>query len=510
MSKIADLQGLSIRPSNTRESIPLPSRKWFSRTVLPVTIVVVALALLGFAARHSLSPAVDVQIVRVVTKRVAGASGSVTVQAPGWVEADPFPIYVPALSPGVVEEVLVLEGERVQAGQIVVRMISDDARLALEAAQARLADRRAKLSLAEAVLRAARSDWDHPIERDRAVAAGQAVLEQTTAERAQLDAEIAVQEAKLAELLDHHRRLEALGPDAASRSQVVQAALRRDAQRATLEMTEQNKGILDARVVETQANLVAARAHRRLRIAERRALEVATAEVETMQAQIVQAQVEVAQAQLRLDRMEVRSPVAGVVMTRLAVPGSKLMLDMDSKLSANAMHLYDPNKLQVRVDVPLADAAQVGIGQQAEVTVDVLPDTRFAGHVTRIVHEADIQKNTLQVKVAIRDPIPQLKPEMLARVRFLAGGPTDTGGESALRAFVPERLLRERAGTSATVWLVTATHRATRRSITLGTKRQAGWIEVVSGINPGDVLIADPPDALKEGQRVRVAGELEG
>jgi len=509
MSKIADLQGLSIRPNATRESIPLPARKWFSRTILPVTIVVVALALLSFAARHSLSPALEVQVVRVVTKPVTGASGAVTVQAPGWVEADPFPIYVPALSPGVVEEVLVLEGQRVQAGQIVVRMISDDARLALEAAQARLADRRAQLSKAEAVLRAARSDWDHPIERDRAVAAGQAVLEQTSAERAQLDAKIAVQEAKLAELQDNHRRLEALGPDAASRSQVVQAALRRDAQSATLEVTRQNKGILDARVVEAQANLVAAREHRRLRIAERQALEVAIAEVETLQAQGVQAQVEVAQAQLRLDRMEVRSPVAGVVMTRLAVPGSKLMLDMDSKLSANAMHLYDPNKLQVRVDVPLADAAQVGIDQQAEVTVDVLPDTRFAGHVTRIVHEADIQKNTLQVKVAIRDPIPQLKPEMLARVRFLAGGPTDGGKESALRAFVPERLLREQTGTSATLWLVTATHRATRRSITLGTNRQAGWIEVVSGINPGDVLIADPPEALKEGQRVRVAGELD-
>ena len=507
MSKIADLEGLSIRQSDQRERIPLPARKWFSRTVLPVAIVVVALALLGFAARHSLSPAVDVQIVRVVTKPVAGASASVTVQAPGWVEADPFPIYVPALSPGVVEEVLVLEGQRVQAGQTVVRMIADDARLALDLAQAQLADRRAQLGTAEAVLIAAQSDWDHPIERDRAVATGQAVMEQTTATRTQLDAEIAVQEAKLAELQDNHRRLEALGPDAASRSQVVQAALRRDAQRATLDVTRQDKGILDARVLEAQANLVAAREHRRLRIAERRALEVALAGVDTLQAQIVQAQVEVAQAQLRLDRMEVRSPVAGVVMRRLAVPGSKLMLDMDSKLSANAMHLYDPNKLQVRVDVPLADAARVGLDQLAEVTVDVLPDTRFVGQVTRIVHEADIQKNTLQVKVAIRNPIPQLKPEMLARVRFLAAAPTEGGMESAVRAFVPERLLKEQAGTTAALWLVTATDRATRRSITLGTTRQAGWIDVVSGINPGDVLIVNTPAELKEGQRVRIVGE---
>ena len=37
--------------------------------------------------------------------------------------------------------------------------------------------------------------------------------------------------------------------------------------------------------------------------------------------------------------------------------------------------------------------------------------------------QADIQKNTLQVKVAIDHPPPQIKPEMLARVTFLAANP---------------------------------------------------------------------------------------
>ena len=68
------------------------------------------------------------------------------------------------------------------------------------------------------------------------------------------------------------------------------------------------------------------------------------------------------------------------------------------------MRLYDPKRLQVRVDVPLADAAKVRVGQQAKVVVGVLPDRTFDGEVTRVVHEADIQRNTLQVKVAHHRP----------------------------------------------------------------------------------------------------------
>ncbi|MCP4453866.1 MAG: HlyD family efflux transporter periplasmic adaptor subunit [Planctomycetes bacterium] len=504
MKSLADL---SLNPTQGTETIPHPPRKWFSRILLPVTIVVVALALLGYGARHSLQPATDVRIVRAVGKSLANTTGSVTVQAPGWVEADPFSIYVPALAPGIVEEVLVLEGEPVEAGQVVVRMIKDDARLAVDMTEALLKDALAQLDTAQANLTAAQSDWDHPIEQDRAVAAGQAFLQQAMAAKAQLESEVVMHKATLDELTDNHKRLYALLPDAAAQQQVVQSAFKRDAQNALLVSVEKKHGVVDARIRGLQANLDAANEHRRLRIPERKNLDTAVAEVARLGAQVMQAEVGVAQAHLRLERMDVRSTVAGIVMTRLVVPGSKLMLDMDSKLSANAIHLYDPNKLQVRVDVPLADTAKVGLNQKAKVTVDVLPDTRFDGHVTRIVHEADIQKNTLQVKVAIHDPIAKLKPEMLARVRFIANRPENSIEETSLHTFVPERLIMQRADETATVWLVTAARRATLRSITLGEHVQDKWIEVIAGLNPGDVLIADPSDTLKEGQRVRITGE---
>jgi multidrug efflux pump subunit AcrA (membrane-fusion protein) len=215
--------------------------------------------------------------------------------------------------------------------------------------------------------------------------------------------------------------------------------------------------------------------------------------------------------------MEVRSPADGIVMQRLAEPGAKFMVAMDDPRSAQAVRLYDPKRLQVRVDVPLADAAKVGVGQSATVVVGVLPDRSFGGEVTRIVNEADIQKNTLQVKVAITDPSPELKPEMLARVRFDIGGhdghgssttqPASTdGGGGAQVVFAPIDLIH-RMGDSAMAWVVDPRRGvAQHRTIQLGTAQQDGWIAVTSGLMPGDQLIADN-EGLSDGQRVRVVGE---
>ena len=71
-------------------------------------------------------------------------------------------------------------------------------------------------------------------------------------------------------------------------------------------------------------------------------------------------------------------------MARLVEPGSKVMLNMDHPRSAQVVRLYDPNRLQVRVDIPLVDAAKVGVGKPAEVIVEVLPDKADDGmKVTR-------------------------------------------------------------------------------------------------------------------------------
>jgi len=444
-----------------------------------------------------------------MSKVTTQALGRVTVQAPGWVEADPFPIYVSGLAPGVVDKVLVLEGQAVKAGDVVATLIEDDARLALAQAQADLKRRQVELPLYQAALSAAQTDWDNPIDRDQAVAVHQAKLKESQAELDRLASEIAMHQAKLAELEDSHQRLLALLPNASAELEVKQMQFRCAAQKALLDTTQKQRQVIEAQSQQYSADLKAAQAHRQLLIKERKTLEQAQAQVEMIKAQISLAEVTVAQAQLRWERMKIRTPVDGVVMTRLAVPGSKVMLEADIKESAHVVYLYDPQKLQVRVDVPLADAARVGVGQKARVVVDVLPDREFAGHVSRIVHRADLAKNTLEVKVALEDPVPELKPEMLARIKFM-GATGENSDSTALSVFVPERLCQDRSGDSARIWCVTAQSTAQVQDITLGSHRQEGWIEVATGLKLGDIVIADPKEGLKDGRKVRISGEWSG
>jgi multidrug efflux pump subunit AcrA (membrane-fusion protein) len=208
-------------------------------------------------------------------------------------------------------------------------------------------------------------------------------------------------------------------------------------------------------------------------------------------------------------------------MSRLVEPGSKLMLNSDMPQSAQAVRLFDPKRLQVRVDVPLADAGKVGVGMDARITVGVLPDRTFDGRVTRAVQEADVSKNTVQVKVSITDPAPELKPEMLARVRFLppravatsGGNGTDAANSSAggsQLVFAPEALIR-RDGDESFAWVVDRREStATRRAVRVGGARQDGWVSIVAGLNAGDALIAGDTSGIREGTRIRVVGELSG
>jgi hypothetical protein len=87
------------------------------------------------------------------------------------------------------------------------------------------------------------------------------------------------------------------------------------------------------------------------------------------------------------------------------------------------------------------------------------------------------------------------------------GSGTEDTNSSALRIFVPERLCRDRSGDKAKIWLVTAQSTAKLQDITLGGNRQEGWVDVVSGLNLGDTLIADPIDGLEDGRKVRIKGE---
>jgi multidrug efflux pump subunit AcrA (membrane-fusion protein) len=236
---------------------------------------------------------------------------------------------------------------------------------------------------------------------------------------------------------------------------------------------------------------------------------------------VAAAQVKRDEAALLLERMTIRAPISGVVQRRLKQNGDKVMRGMDSPHSAHLVHLYHPKRIQVRVDVPLADAANIFVGQRCEVFVDVLPETAFAGEVIRITHEADLQKNTLQAKVRVVDPSPLLRPEMLSRVKFLPDTDRSTAAGSNVRR-TPEQTAAPAVRIARTALVDadaedTAVFVVRERKAGVGVLDRArvavrsienGWARVAPALgdtlHPGDLLAAEPA-GLKPGQRVRVA-----
>jgi multidrug efflux pump subunit AcrA (membrane-fusion protein) len=136
--------------------------------------------------------------------------------------------------------------------------------------------------------------------------------------------------------------------------------------------------------------------------------------------------------------------------------------------------------------------------------------TPLAGQVLWLTTRADIQKNTLQVKVAINDPPQVITPEMLGQVTFLAAPQpvsAETAGEDPLRLLVPRSLVAAEEG-GASIWVANPERGiAERRSVEVGRAGTDQLVEITSGLDPTSKLIVGGRESLAPGMRIRITGE---
>jgi RND family efflux transporter MFP subunit len=413
------------------------------------------------------------------------------------VEPLPFAIAVGALVEGVVAEVRVLEGESVRRGQTVAHLVDEDARIALAAAEAAVAAALAQLELRQAELARAEETLETLIAPDRRLRVAEARYAAANAERERADSEALVARSGLASLDDELRRKRPLVEiGVVAEGEIVRLELAREGLAASLAALGARRAAAEAAALEAGAELEAARIDRDRLIDERAAVAIARAAERAAIAALRAAEAERDAARLALERTEIKSPIDGVVLARLVAPGSPV----SPREGPPIVTLYEPARLQVRADVANADITLVGRGMPATVTAEALPGTAISGTVRLVTAQADIQKNTVQIKVELHDPPAALVPEMLCRVRI--GGAAGAGGgvSSRQRLLAPARLLR---GDRALVALPDRDGIATveARSIERGAA-DAGWVEVRSGLRPGELLV--DPERTSAGARVRV------
>ncbi len=241
---------------------------------------------------------------------------------------------------------------------------------------------------------------------------------------------------------------------------------------------------------------------------------VAEQAVAAREAELSAARIRLETAQLALDRTVIRADRDGVVLRRFVEPGQKRRAAMDDPHSAVIVSLFDPQSLQVRVDVPLAEAGRLFVEQPARISTAMLPGSVFTGRVTRIVGQADIQRNTLQAKVAVDDPDPRLRPEVLCRVEFWSQSRDVAAGDEATgrhALWIPEAALQDEEATEQTVWVIDAmSQRAHKRAIRVSSTRSHGYRLLLDGLRANETVVVGDTVALEEGRRVRRKTENEG
>ena len=117
MNAQVDLKRLAVHRETTVTRAIGPPRRIWSRYVMPAAMIVGLLGVIAWAARDSLLPARDVTVMPVVfSEGTVSTEGAPLFKAAGWVEPRPTAVQVTALAEGVVEQLLVIEGQRVQKG----------------------------------------------------------------------------------------------------------------------------------------------------------------------------------------------------------------------------------------------------------------------------------------------------------------------------------------------------------------------------------------------------------
>jgi HlyD family secretion protein len=509
MSTQVDLKRLAVdRAPSAARSVAPPERIW-SRYVLPAALIVGFLAVVTWSARDSFLPARSVTVMPVIFRETTvQTEGAPLFKAAGWVEPRPTAVQVTALAEGVVEELLVIEGQRVRKGQEVARLIARDAELALAEAKAEIELREAELHGAEATLAVAQTTLAYPVQLQAMLAEAEAMLARAQNELASLPLQIKAAEAKL--LLaeqDYDGKRDA--GDAVSGRALQRAQSELDAARAMLAELKSKEPRIRREAEAQQRRRDALQKQLELKTDETRALAEAKAAVEIAKVRVHHANIAADQAQLRFDRMIVRAPCDGVVLALVAPPGKRVMgqAAVGEPEASTVVTLYDPKRLQVRARVYLDDVPKVQLGQRVQIDTPAA-GKQLSGEVLAITSLADIQTNSLQVKVTIDDPPDRVKPEMLVSVTFLApkSDAADTSKSQKMRVFVPRSLV-ESGEHGKGIWIADLSAGvAHHKPVQLGVELPGGLVEV-TGLTPADKLIVGGRETLSDGARIRVTGE---
>ncbi len=218
------------------------------------------------------------------------------------------------------------------------------------------------------------------------------------------------------------------------------------------------------------------------------------------QEQVAVSQAEEARVNTMMDYTRVIAPFTGVVTKRYADTGSMIQAGTASQTQAMPLvRLAEVGTLRLTLPVPESAVPTVHLGQPVEVRVPSMHRS-FPGKVARFANELSLQTRTMDTEVDVANPDYLLMPGMYAEVDLTLA---EHGGVLAVPLTAVD-LDTESASSARTGRVMVVTHNnvVESRKIKVGMETALD-IEVLGGLNDGDLVVIGSRTGLQSGQEVR-------
>jgi HlyD family secretion protein len=218
--------------------------------------------------------------------------------------------------------------------------------------------------------------------------------------------------------------------------------------------------------------------------------QAALAQLDLARAQTTQSKARLDELRINLANTVITSPVNGFVAKRNVDPGAFV------SQQAPVADVVDITRVRLVANVVEKDLKELQSGNSASVEVDAFPGEKFTGRIARVSPVLDPATRTAPIEIEIPNSEFRLKPGMYARV-----GITTQAKKEAL--VLPASAVVDLGGRRGVFQLQNDV--AVFRTVQVGTE-QGSVVEILAGLNEGDQVISTGAGALRDGDRVALAG----
>lgn len=222
--------------------------------------------------------------------------------------------------------------------------------------------------------------------------------------------------------------------------------------------------------------------------------QAALAQLDLARAQTTQSKARLDELRINLSNTVITSPVNGFVSKRNVDPGAFV------SQQTPVADVVDITRVRLVANVVEKDLKELESGNNTRVQVDAFPGETFAGRIARVSPVLDPATRTAPIEIEIPNPNYRLKPGMYARV----GITTQTKKQALV---LPSSAVVDLGGRRGIFQLQNEV--AVFRTVTVGSE-QGTLVEILGGLAEGDEVISTGAGALRDGDRVAIAGGRSG